>query len=81
MFLLGELVHTSEHAGRVVQIKILYVLFKLLNDRVMEERLVSCHLFSCSMHCLQARSVSGSSPSTGERKKKKRGGKKLFCCS
>lgn len=71
MFLLGALVHTSEHSGRVVQIKILYVSFKLLNDRVMEERLVSCHLFSCSMRCLWARSISGSSLSTIEKRKKK----------
>lgn len=69
---LGELVHTSEHAGRVVQIRIVYVSFKPLNDRLIEERLVSCHLFSRSMRCLQARSISGCSLRIGEKKKKKK---------
>lgn len=46
------LVHTSEHTGHVVQIKILYVSFKLLNGRAMEERLVSCHMFHCFTRCL-----------------------------
>ncbi|TSM77344.1 Diphthine--ammonia ligase [Bagarius yarrelli] len=44
----GEPAHTSEHAGRVDPIKILYVSFKPLNDKVVEARIVSRHLFACS---------------------------------